>query len=436
MTLRLRRRCFVLSFALASAVAAPILAADWPQWRGPAGNSVSDETRLPLAWNDRAGVAWKAELPGWGASTPILSAGAMFVTSQDDDKLLLLRVDPKNGRIVWRQQVGTGTTPRNVPGRGEQKFHDLHNLATPSPATDGNTVVCHFGDGLLAAYDFDGKQLWSRNLADDYGRYTIWWGHANSPVIFRGLVISVCMQDSLADLPEHADKPAKSYVVAHDLATGRVRWHIDRQTEAKSEECDAYTTPVFYDDEDGTRMVVMGGNELTAYDPANGREIWKLPKLVGGRTVTGPTIGVGMVYTTIGMRGSMLAVRIGEKGELSRQSVAWEHRRGTSDSCCAVLWDGLLFTVTDDGVARCFDANVGAIKWQQRLKGSYKASPVAADGRVYFLNTSGLCTVVPATQRFEKLAENLLDDETVASPAISDGHIYIRGKKRLYAIER
>lgn len=409
---------------------------DWPQWRGPAGNSVSAEKALPLAWNDRAGLAWKAELPGWGTSTPILSAGAMFVTSQDGDKLLLLRLDPKTGAIVWKQEVGTGETPRNVPGRGAQKFHDIHNLASPSPVADGKTVVCHFGNGLLAAYDYDGKQLWSRNLADDYGKYTIWWGHANSPVIYRNLVISVCMQDSLADIPEHAAEPAKSYVVAHDLTTGRVRWHVERKTAAKSEECDAYTTPAFYTEGENTRMVVMGANELTAYDPGNGREIWRLPRLVGGRTVTGPTVGDGKVYATIGMRGAMLAVKIGGEGELARTSVAWEQRRGTSDSCCPVVWENLLFTVTDDGIARCFDANVGAIKWERRLKGEYKASPLAADGRVYFLNTRGLVTVVPATQRFEKLAENQLDDETVASPAVSDGKIYLRGKKRLYAIER
>ncbi|MEX2186332.1 MAG: PQQ-binding-like beta-propeller repeat protein [Pirellulales bacterium] len=435
----MRRLVWLCGFAISALVTSshlPLAVADWPQWRGPSGNSVSDEMRLPLAWSDRAGIAWKVELPGWGASTPAISHGAMFVTSQDGDKLLLLRVDSKTGGVVWKQEVGTGTTPRNVKGRGDQKFHDLHNLATPSPVADGKTVVCHFGNGLLAAYDFDGQQLWSRNLAEDYGKYTIWWGHANSPVLYKNLVISVCMQDSLADLAEHSGKPAASYIVAHDLATGRVRWHIDRNTGANAEQCDAYTTPVLYETEDGTRMIVMGGNELTAYNPANGKEVWRLPKLVGGRTVTGPTVGDGKVYATIGMRGAMLAVPLGGKGELARSTAAWEHRAGTSDSCCPVPWDGLLFSVTDDGIARCFDGNVGAIKWQKRLDGSYKASPVAADGRVYFLNTAGHCTVVPGTVRFEKLAENQIDDETVASPAISDGRIYIRGKKRLYAIER
>jgi outer membrane protein assembly factor BamB len=429
-------RCFSSLLVLLGLAFGSHSFADWPQWRGPNGNSVSTETGFPLAWTDRAGIAWKAELPGWGTSTPILSGGAMFVTSQDSGNLLLLRVDPKTGGVVWNQTVGTGETPRGAPSRGAQTFNDIHNLASPSPVADGKTVVCHFGNGLLAAYDYDGKQLWARNLADDYGKYTIWWGHANSPVIYRNLVISVCMQDSLADLPAHAAKPAKSYVVAHDLASGRMRWFVERKTAAKGEECDSYTTSVFYTEGESTRMVVMGGNELTAYDPGNGKEVWKLPKLVGGRTVTGPTIGEGKVYTTIGMRGPMLAVKLGSEGVLERSNVAWEHRKGTSDTCCPVVWENYLFTVTDDGIARCFDANVGAVKWERRLKGEYKASPVAADGRIYFLNTRGLMTVVTATQRYEKLAESQIDDDTVASPAVSDGRIYIRGKKRLYAVER
>jgi outer membrane protein assembly factor BamB len=136
------------------------------------------------------------------------------------------------------------------------------------------------------------------------------------------------------------------------------------------------------------------------------------------------------------MRGKLTAVLVGEKGKLSRKVVDWEYGTGTPDSCSPVVWDRLLFMVTDDGVARCLDADAGALKWQARLKGQYKASPVAADGRVYFVSTSGLCTVVSAAPRFEKLTENQLADEFVASPAISDGRIYLRGRNSFYAIEK
>src|SRR5204863_7202446 len=135
--------------------------------------------------------------------------------------LLLIRINKADGKVVWERTVGTGKLVRKTAkARGEQRFHDLQNLASPSPVTDGRRVFAHFGNGDLAAYDFGGKQLWRRNLQEDHGPYTIWWGHANSPVLFQDLIISVCLQDSLSDLQA---EPAPSYVVAHDQATGEVR---------------------------------------------------------------------------------------------------------------------------------------------------------------------------------------------------------------------
>ena len=413
---------------------------NWPQWRGPAGTSVSAEKGLPIVWHEERGIAWKCELPQWGTSTPAIWEQAIFLTSHtNDNRLLLLKIDKKSGQIAWTQQVGAGEAARKPTAepwkRSKQKFHDLHNLASPSPVTDGKTVVVHCGNGDLAAYDFDGKQLWRRNLQDDYGSYSIWWGHANSPVLHDGLVISVCMQDSLADI---ADKPVESYLVAHDLKTGDLRWKSSRLTGAPSEQGDAYTTPILAKLNGQTQLIVMGGNQLDAYDPATGKQIWFLPGLVGGRTVTGPTVAGKMVFATRGQKGALIAVvpKANAK-ELSSRDIVWDYTEGTPDTCCPVVWNELLFTVTDDGIARCIDAASGNIRWKERLKGGkYKASPVAADGRIYFLSTDGLCTVVSAASRFDKLVENQLDDETIASPAISDGRIYIRGKKSLYCISR
>src|SRR5690606_31270171 len=142
-------------------------------------------------------------------------------------------------------------------------FHRLHNEASPSPVTDGEMVVVHFGNGDLAAYDFDGNQLWKRNLQDDHGPYTVWWGHANSPVIYRDLVIVVCMQDPLDDLQT---TPAKSYLEAYNKRNGRVRWTAERMTGAKAESADSYTTPVLRTTSDSDELIVMGGNQLDAYN--------------------------------------------------------------------------------------------------------------------------------------------------------------------------
>jgi len=427
------------AFATALLFAGAALAGDWPQWRGPDGTGVSHETGLPVNWTSSRGVIWKTDLPEWGDSTPAIWGDAIFVTTQHDDNLLLLKLDKSTGRIVWTRTVGSGKFERipikakSPEQRKEQNFHPTQNQASPSPVTNGQEVVVHYGNGDLAAYDFDGKQLWHHNLQDEYGRYTIWWGHANSPVLFGNAVISVCIQDSLADI---AKSPVESYVVAHDVRTGRERWKTLRMTDAKSEECDAYTTPVFAQVDGKPQMVVMGGNQLDGYDPTNGKQLWFLPRIVGGRTVSGATVAEGMAFATQGKSGPLLAVKLGGTGQLPRSDITWKFEKGTPDSCTPVAWEDHLFTITDNGIARCFDIHTGRTLWTERLKGDYKASPVAAEGRIYFLNIHGLCTVVAAGAQFDKLAENQIDDDTIASPALSDGRLYLRGHKAMYCVGR
>lgn len=420
--------------------ASSLPAADWPNWRGPEQNGVSRESRLPVAWSEDAGVAWKCELPPWGDSTPVTWGDAIFLTSETaEGKLLLLRISKKAGQIVWTQQVGEGRAEQvpNLVKSGEarrhQKFHQVQNFASPSCVTDGEVVVAHFGNGDLAAYDFDGKQLWARNLQKEYGDYTIWWGHANSPVLYEDLVISVCMQDSCIDLP---GKPSPSYLVAHDKRTGEPRWFKSRPTDAQAESCDAYTTPLVWQRGNRSELVVMGGQMLDAYEPASGKRLWWLPRLVGNRVITGPVATADTLYVTQGMRQAMLAVKPAGSGERTRADVMWKDDQGTPDSPTPVVWGELLFFVTDNGIARCLDANTGQLKWKERLKGDYRASPLAAEGRIYFLNMKGQTTVVSATSRFDRLTENRVDDETLASLIVSDGKIYLRGKKKLYCLTR
>jgi outer membrane protein assembly factor BamB len=418
---------------VAAATGRHACAENWPQWRGPRGDSTSEEHDLPLTWSEKHGIAWKIELPGWGDSTPAVWDDDLFVTTQDEDKLLVLKLNRKTGEAIWTREAGHAETPRAAEGRGRQKFHQLHNNASPSPVTDGEVVIVHFGNGELAAYDFDGERLWQHNLQDEYGAYSVWWGHANSPVLFGELVISVCMQDPLTDLDK---TQAESYLVAHDKQTGELKWQSDRMTGAEAEQGDSYTTPLLYQTPHGWQLIVMGGNQLDGYDPATGKQLWYLPGILGGRTITGPTIGQGMVFATQGMKKDLLAVKLGGEGKLTRRNVVWKETEATPDTCCPVLWHDLLFTVSDNGVAKCYDANTGHQRWKKRLPGDYKASPVAAEGRIYFLNMHGLATVTAASDRFEKLAENPLDDETTASPAVAGGRIYVRGKKHLYAIEK
>lgn len=434
----IRPTCVKLVLAWGCLCATTAWAGNWPQWRGPTGDDVSQETGLPLRWSETpaTGIVWKSPLPEWGTSTPAIWGNSIFLTTEAGDKLQALCLDKKTGSIAWTKQVGTGAAIRKTAATAKRtmKFHDLHNLASPSPVTDGARVIFHFGNGDLASYTLAGDLEWRRNLAEENGHYTIWWGHANSPVIYENLVISVCMQDSLAGA---ADTLAPSYVVAHDKRTGEQIWKTMRMTQADAEQCDSYTTPIFYNTGKRTEMILMGGNQLDAYDPATGKQLWYLPGLVGGRTITGPTLGQGVVFATTGMRGPLQAVNIADgQGKFDpARNVLWKHTTSTSDTCCPVLWGDLLFIVTDNGIASCFNAKTGENHWKERVGGrDYKASPLAAEGRIYFLSKDGLCTVVAASTKFEKLAENKLDDEFLASPAVSDGRLYLRGKKSLYSI--
>jgi len=414
--------------------ATPGEAQNWPQWRGPEGDSVVRLGTLPLHWSERQGLAWKVELPGWGDSTPAIWNDTIFVTTQVDQDLLLLCLKKQTGAVQWTKTVGKAELKRRTSGdpKRAHRFHDLHNLASPSPVTDGERVIVHFGNGDLVCYNFAGDEQWRHNLEQEHGGYTIWWGHANSPVLFGDLVISVCMQDSQSGI---AEKLAPSYLVAHDKKTGAQVWKQARMTGAEAESGDSYTTPLLTTVNQQPLLLVMGGNQVDAYHPQTGAQLWAVPGLVGGRTITGPTIGHGRVYVTNGMRGPLNAVTLSGKGQREKkEAVAWSLEQGTADTCCPVLWSDLLYFVADNGVASCLDAHSGRRLWQERLKGNYKASPLAGNGRIYFLNQQGVCTVITADSRFQKLAENDLAEEFIASPAAADGHLFLRSKKHLFAV--
>ena len=364
---------------------------------------------------------------------------ALFLTAHVDDRdLLLLKLDKRTGEILWSRKVGEAATPRMKmrkklgKERLSQKFHMTQNLASPSPVTNGEVVVVHFGNGDTAAYDFDGNRLWKRNFQEDYGRYTIWWGHANSPILVDGLVISACMNDACRDL---LDDPVDSYLVAHDARTGREVWRTIRVSEAEEEFADGYTTPLLREIDGRKEVVVMGGEILDAYDPATGKRLWYLPRVLGNRPVTSPVAAGDCIYATQGKRGPFFAFRPKREGEESHDAILWKHEKGTPDSPCPVVSEGLVFWVNDNGIVYCLDAKTGEEIWKKRLgKGPYRASPIVANGCVYFLSTKGLATIVRVARECEIVAENTLEDELYASPVVSDGKLYLRGQKNVYCI--
>lgn len=431
---------FVVAIALVGRADEKAVTVNWPQWRGASGDGVVPDQPLPLSWSETSGLAWKCPLPEWGDSTPVVWGDAVFVTSQVEDRdLVLLKIARKTGQVEWTRTVGQAAatrakeTHKSGEDRGQTKFHLTQNLASPSPVTDGERVIAHFGNGDLAAYDFAGQLLWKRNLQQDEGSYSIWWGHANSPVLHGGLVISICLQDSCKDL---GGKLIDSYVIAHDVRTGEVRWKTVRNTPAVGEPCDSYTTPILWQHGGRTEMLVMGGQMLDAYDPLSGKQLWSMPDLTGNRVIPSPVAGKDIVYVIQGMREPLVAIRPRGDGVRPQGDIVWTSEKGMSDSPSPVLAGDTLFMVNNDGILHAFDAAQGSLLWKHRIAGSYRASPFVSAGRVYLVNTTGCCTVVAASRRFEQLGENQLDDEIFASPVVSDGQILLRGRKTLYCVNR
>jgi outer membrane protein assembly factor BamB len=413
-------------FALLVGAADPVAAEDvWPQWRGPTGDSVAPGRGLPTAWSQTENIVWKAPLPGWGNSTPAIWKDAIFVTTQDEDRLLLLQLDRRSGKIVWQREVGKGT-PRRKPPVGIGRFHDEQNMATPSAVTDGKHVWAHFGTGILACYDFAGKQAWAVNLTERHGPYTIWWGHANSPVLVGDLLISVCIQD-----PKDG---GQSYVVAQDKETGQEKWAMKRVTGATSEPADSYTTPILYRHDGRTEVIVHGGNVLDAYDPASGKRLWHCAAFKGNRVIPGPTLVGDTVLAVQGMNGPLFAVKAGGSGDVTETNVRWKYAGATPDAATPVAVNGLVFLATNKGIAVCLDAANGQELWKERLGDTFRSSPLASGGKIYFFAKDGKATVVEASREFIEVGRADLGEDIIASPAAAQGNLFIRTKEHLYRI--
>ncbi len=396
----------------------------WPQWRGPRGDSVAS-AKLPTTWSKTENVAWKTPITGWGTSTPVIWKDAIFLTTQEKDSLLVLRIDRATGKVVWQHELNKGT-PRRKGDLGNLRFHDEHNMASPSPITDGKHVWFHFGTGDFACFTFDGDKVWSTNLPEKYGFYSIWWGHANSPVIIGDLIFSVCMQDPKGG--------GKSYVVAHDKLTGKEKWLVDRTTGAKDEPADSYTTPLVYQNKGRTELIVFGGNVLDAYEPATGRKLWHCTVFKGNRVITGPTLSGDTVYAVQGMKGPLFAIKAGGDNDVNDTHVRWKYAGTTPDAASPVVANGLVFLATNPGVAVCIDAETGKEVWKQRLGDGFRATPLVVGDKIYLFTKEGAGIVIDASREFKVLAKNELGEEIMASPAAVGGDLFIRTKAHLYRV--
>jgi outer membrane protein assembly factor BamB len=393
---------------------------NWPQWRGPTMNGVSSEKNLPSKWTVQENVAWKLPMPGWSGSTPVIWRDRIFLNVADADSLYLWCVDKAKGTVVWKKPLGTG----NVKMRKQ-------NMSSPSPVTDGKYVYVMTGTGMLKGFDFNGNELWARDIQKDYGEFGLNWGYASSPLLFNNSLYVQVLHGMKTDDP--------SYVLRIDAKNGKTFWKVERPTNAQHESPDSYSTPALLRVGVNSEIVITGGDCVTGHDPATGKELWRANGLnpdsnPSYRIVASPVIFDDIIYAPSRVR-PLLALKAGGRGDISSSHVLWSTANGP-DVPTPVTDGKYFYVVNDRGIMWCLDAKTGAeIYAQKRIKpGTYSGSPVLADGKIYVTNEEGLTTVVKAGPAFEVLAENALDDYCLSSPAISDGQIFIRTAQNLYCI--
>ena len=397
-----------------------VQAENWPQWRGPNLNGVSNEKNLPVKWTTEENVIWKVAMPGLSGSTPIVWRDRIFLNVADGDNLALWCVDKTKGEVLWKKPLGAG----NVKMRKQ-------NMSSPSPVTDGKNVYVMTGTGMLKGFDFNGKELWSRDIQHDYGEFGLNWGYASSPLLFEDSLYVQVLHGMKTDNP--------SYVMRIDKKNGKTIWKVDRPTNAIRESPDSYSTPALLRYGKTTEIVITGGDCVTGHDPATGKELWRANGLNPNnepfyRIVASPIIFNEIIYVPTRIK-PLLALKAGGRGDITTSHLLWSTVNGP-DVPTPVTDGKYFYVVNDKGIVWCLDAKTGTeVYGQQRIKpGTYSASPVLADGKIYVTNEEGLTTVIAAGPKFEVLAENPLNDYTLSSPAISDGRIYIRTTGHLYAI--
>ncbi len=383
-----------LSFLL---MASLVYSEDWPQFRGPGGEGHSTEKNLPFTWSETSNITWKTLIPGRGWSSPAVANGRIWLTSEVDSGLHVYSLDVTSGKLLKDVTV--------FPKRDLGSQHAKNTHASPTPILEDGRVYVHFGSHGTAALTSDGEILWKVTMT-----YEPMHGTGGSPVIYKDLLIFSC------------DGTDVQYVVALNKNTGKVKWKTNRKAYM------AFSTPLLIQVDGKDQVVSPGAYRTVAYDPANGKELWSVAYGEGFSNVPRPVFGHGLIFLSSGFnRADLLAVKPG--GE-----VVWKYGRSVSLTPSFLLVGEELYMVSDNGIATCFDAKTGTVHWQQRLGGTYSASPTFADGRIYFQSEDGETVVIAPGKEFRKLAVNQLDGQTLATLAISGGQIFLRTGTHLYAI--
>jgi outer membrane protein assembly factor BamB len=412
-------RLFALVLVLGLGIGFAAPAQDWPEFRGPTGQGLVQGS-VPTDWSATKNVVWKQAIPGTGWSSPIVWKGRIYLTTavavegkqKKDQSLRALALDAKDGKILWDRELF------RQDGSKTEAIHDKASHANPTPITDGQRVYVHFGPHGTAALDLDGKVTW--RTADL--KYRPWHGNGGSPILVDDLLIFNC------------DGEEVQYVVALDRANGKVVWKTDRKVEAEYK--NSYCTPLLIEVKGQRQIVSPAAGAVMAYDPKNGKEIWRVRLDDGYSNVPRPVYGHGLVFLSNSTDSPhLMAIRPDGKGDVTETHVAWTQRKAVPLTSSPLLVGDELYMISDAGVATCLDAKTGKVHWRERIGGNHSASPLSAGGKVYFQSEEGVGTVIKAGMKFEVIARNRIGERVLASYAVADGALFLRTEKHFYRIE-
>jgi outer membrane protein assembly factor BamB len=388
---------------------------EWPEFRGPTGQGISLATNVPIRWSAAESVKWKAAIaPGW--SSPVVSAGHIYLTAavQNGNNISLhaLCFDESDARSAWDVEV------LQPVAADTKKIHSKNSLASPTPIVRDGRIFVHFGHMGTAALDLSGKVLWRQTGI----KYSPVHGNGGSPALVDDLLIFSC------------DGASDPFLAALDANTGAVRWKTPRNSPARSQF--SFCTPLLIEVGGQRELISPASGFVGAYNPKDGRELWRVRYGEGYSVVPRPVYAHGLLFLSSGFdRPIVYAINPkGAQGDATLNHVAWTNSKGAPTTPSPLVVGNEVYLVSDGGIASCLDSLTGKVHWSERLGGGFSASPVAAEGRIYFQSESGMGYVVKAAKTYELLAKNDLGERSLASPAILDNCILIRTESHLWRI--
>jgi outer membrane protein assembly factor BamB len=408
----------LLTLVVLLSAAAPVSAEDiWPQFRGPDGQGHGSAHDLPTEWSESQNIAWKTAVPGLGHSSPAVGRGVAWLTYslEEGKSLCVAAFDMKTGKLLSQREVMRTENPPPINGKNSH--------ASPSSVLDGDRLYVHFGtSGTACISTLDGKTLWAnQQLEVDHQE-----GPGSSPIVWKDLLIV------------HCDGRDVQYITALDKFTGKTVWKTERSGELpeKTDFRKAFCTPLVINVSGRPELISPAAHRVFAYDPATGKELWHVNYSPGFSNVPRPVFGNGLLYICTGyMKPQLWAIRPGGKGDVTKTNVVWKVTQHVPANPSPLLVGQELYLVSDAGIATCLDAQTGEELWRQRFGGTYWASPLYADGKIYFCSEEGDTTVIKPGREFKRLAKNRLDGGIMATPAILESSLLIRTRTHLYCVQ-